>query len=294
MKLHLCEYNPREQSLRLFTESLFNELINANDKISRWEDYVDDYDSNRPRKSYSNDTTLLDVKNDLLDMIQSLDSDLQSIPKVRSVKFKSSSHVGLSNYIEIKFEKPRDDKYLKYYGSEYMLNIRLSDHIPQGGYASSVTNNLDIVGRTFNDVKEDILNIARTQSNKLSQFESNWKKKCKPSSTRKNQHKASAKNNKNRYKNESYTKALMKTYVEPYVEQYLESVDVAVEYIIPELNHRVDFEDLNYRQIVDIVVHCLNTNIIDYTFDDFMNWELLANDVQELVHSKHSEQLMTI
>lgn len=289
MKLHIREYTQHTRSLRRFVESLLSELIGANDKISSWEEYVSNYDPNKDYREYTNDPTLLDVKNDLITMVKSLDDELQSIPKVRVVKFKQSSKTGLSNYIEIKFDKPRDDKYTRYYGDEYMLNIRLSDHIPKSGLKDTVTNNLDITGRTFNNVAAEVINIVKNHSNKLQQFENNWKKKRKPSNTKKADYR-----NKHKQKREGFTRNIMSINLEPYVYDYLDAVNVCVDDIITELEYRTDFGDLTYREISDIVVNCLNANIIDYTFEDYMDWEMLANDVQDIICDQHSKQLVTV
>lgn len=289
LKLKENKINLQEKMLKSFTESLLLELLNKTDKIQHWEDYIDDYDTNKNRNFYKDDPRLKEVKKDLYEMLLTLEQELYDIPKVRSVKFKESDHTGLSNYIEIKFTKPLDSKYCSHYGNEYILNIRLSDHIPKQGYSPSVTNNIDIVGQTFNDLKRIVMGIVKTQSNKLSQFETRWKKSKKPSSNRKNFNKGKKKNKK-----ESFTRDILRAKLEPGVVQYLDSVDVDMDEIPTELGHMVDFGELTYRQIIDIITDCLNRNVIEYTFEDFMNWELLADDVQEVIQKRYHRQPLMI
>ena len=163
----------RMKSINRFVESLILELVGRNDKLKRWQDYVDNFDNSVDYSEYKTDPSLIEVKGDLADMFSTLQNKLKDVNKVQNVSYKPSPQTGLSNYIKVYFDKPKDANYLKQYRNFYYMEIKVSDHFQSG----KGTDNINLVGMTFNQIEKDILTIVKDRANWLNQKEKNWKNK---------------------------------------------------------------------------------------------------------------------
>lgn len=156
-----------------FVESL-TELISRTDKIKNVRDYIDDFDPNRRYSEYETDPNVVEVKQDLMQMFSDIKAKLQNIPNVSNVSYHASPKFGLSNYVKVHFRKNVHNKdYNANYGSKYDMDIKISDHFT----STKGTDNIDIVGKSYNEIEQEIIRLVKERSNWLSQMEGNWNKK---------------------------------------------------------------------------------------------------------------------
>ena len=165
MKLHIKESYLVEAQLNYLTENLLAEILNDSDVIDELSNYIPNFDPTVNYTSYINNQVVQDIKTDVYNAIKELYEEILNIPKVRSVKIKKSPDMGLSNYVEVKFDKPVNAPldWRRRYKNLYQINIKVSDHFTF--VSPSVTHRLSILHQTLTDTKQSIMNIINNQLN---------------------------------------------------------------------------------------------------------------------------------
>ena len=146
-------------SSRQFIESLLIELISKTDILKQASEYVDDFDNTKPLNYYQKDDNVMEVKEDLSQMFRELVSTIEEIPKVRRVKYHRSDYFGLSNYMDIFFDKPNNSKYLSKHKNLYNMEIKISDHF----HAGHGDEDIESTGKTFLEISDDIITIIKNR-----------------------------------------------------------------------------------------------------------------------------------
>lgn len=129
------------------------EIIGYNDKL----------------KVYSKYKNKLETKDSLLDRVNEIARDIEhenitlcnGDSLIKSIKTHSSTKKGLSTYINLEFNVPKDI----YSNKLALLDIRISDHNPK--QYMPYTETLYIDGRTLNKIKDKIFSILEDRKNKI-------------------------------------------------------------------------------------------------------------------------------
>ena len=133
--------------------------------------YIPNFDSSINYNTYKNNDIVQEIKNDVYEMIEEVEAEILLIPKVRTAKPKKSPDMGLSNYLEIKFNKPTNAPILwrQRYKDLYYMNIKISDHFTFR--QPSVTHRVDLINSTLNRAKETIISLVYDQIDLINQAE---------------------------------------------------------------------------------------------------------------------------
>lgn len=166
-----------KHKLKRFTENLLTELINKFDKLKPSAEYVKDFNSNTPYNQYNDDPDLLEVKSDLYDLFTSFIKTLKELPKVKEVSYHYSNKFGLSNYFVVYLDKPKDTKFLATDNirDRYRMEFKISDHWQSG----EVEFNIDLIGKNFFTISQEIERTVKDRISWLNQKEKNWNNKHK-------------------------------------------------------------------------------------------------------------------
>ena len=171
MKLHIEEKIVSKEEINLLVEGFLTELLSDFDIIDELSTYIPNFDPHRNYNSYIREPIVDEIKSDIFNMIKELCDEIYDMPKVRNVKPKKSPDMGLSNYIEIKFYKPVEApaEWRQRYKDLYYMNIKISDHFtfPQ----PSVTHRIDLLHKSFDDVRQSILEDVYNQLDLIEQAE---------------------------------------------------------------------------------------------------------------------------
>ena len=240
---------------------------------------------------------------------------------VESVKVESSGKLGMSTYITVKFKEPtntdsdvenrlqNDPQFLTHFlsgtgnnnglGGEYKLKFRISNH----QHHNDTDANIDInaVGKVYNDIKNSILNRVRERSNYI---KAAWET-YKESGTLPNEQRQRNINRKNALNSGTpqITELLkcMKSYIAKSLKEsfgsdrlqavleieaqnvldYLKFTATKIEDIISAVESEFRDYKVNYVQLIKATAECLVDNIIDYTFEDSFDYDMLFNDIRE-------------
>ena len=108
-------------------------------------------------------------------MIKKLETDLNNIDKIKKYSFKKSPHMGLSNYLQVKFKKPENPpvSWSQQYKDLYYMNIKVSDHIKKN--LPSVTHTIDLLHKTLTQTRQSIMQTINDQLNLIKQAEEHLK-----------------------------------------------------------------------------------------------------------------------
>ena len=160
---------------------------------------------------------------------------------------------------------------------------------------------MNILGHNFDWIKDTIVKVCTKRAKDLQNY---WKDYCKTGRISKNQIKRNQdRKNQNflvleylnkgyipdRYMNllkETFGKDRLQYMLDDNILDYLDTVNVDLEDIIYEVEVAKQFKNYDYIRLLQVVANCLNQYIIEYTFDDEFNYELLLNDVQDALSGK--------
>ena len=295
--------------------NLLIEILTKNEPIKPDADYIDSDDEINSSNiwKYQNDPVFVELKSDMKDFCEEIKREILKIEGINSVSIYSSKSVGFSTYITVKFTKPpRDsklnDEYLKGYGSEYELKFRLSNH--EVAKATDADVQIDLLGKKFNEFKDEVLNIVKQRVEQLSNYYRDFKKTKKISASQKQRNKErkarqqSYKTNvvakKNRYNDnkgynndslrkqkeslnmfESFGGERLLSMLDDNVIDYLKAVHTDIEDIASEIERHFKSDGYSYIEILRVASKCLNAYIIEYTFDDDFDFELLFDDMEK-------------
>ena len=171
MKLHIRENIHITEQYKSLIESIFTELLTDTDIVDELTSYIPDFDPNVEYEDYADNEIVQEIKQDIYNSIIRLESDILALPEVRRVEFTKSSHMGLSNYIHIRFNKPNNapDSWRHDYKHLYDMNLKVSDHFHFN--RPSVTHTLSLLHKDLAKINEDILDTVNNQIGLIKQAE---------------------------------------------------------------------------------------------------------------------------
>ena len=164
MKLRIREQLLTENQRNYIVESLLRELLSNSDIICDWDNYIPNFDETVDINTYIDLPIVQEIKQDVYDAIVSLEDAIAHTRKVSSVKITKSDHMGLSNYVIVKFTKPLNApvRWSQRYKDLYHIDIKISDHFT-GWIPPQVTHREPIIGKTLDEVKSEIMEIINNQ-----------------------------------------------------------------------------------------------------------------------------------
>lgn len=171
MKLFIREDIIIPKEYEPIVESIFAELLKSNDVVNELSTYIPNFDPEADYEDYKDEDIVKDIKVDIYNSIKSLASTIKALPKVRTVNFTMSNHMGLSNYVHIKFNKPVEapDSWRHDFKHLYNMNLKVSDHFNFN--RPSVTHTLEILNKTLSQINTDIIDIVKNQIDLINQAE---------------------------------------------------------------------------------------------------------------------------
>lgn len=291
------------------------ELLTKNEPIKLDSDYLGDDVTEDEIWNYKNDPIMVEIKADMGEFVKEIAKDIEKIEGVKDVNVVQSKSVGMSTYITVTFISPRDTQgntklvndYMKYYGAEYTLKLRLSNHEVSKATDADVLVNL--LNKKFDQFKKEVLDIVTKHSQQLTNYYRDYKNKKKVSSSQKQRNKErqarlqayrqmiidKKKKQQNSGKKESLDISdVSNTYVtDDYdipewaevldsmitkeTSDYLQAVNTTTSDILASVTAIIDLDD----EVIDVIVNCLNDNVIDYTCcNDFDHYQFLY-DVED-------------
>ena len=302
------------------TEMLI-ELLDKNTPIKKDSEYVNDYLGKDEAtedniKNYKKVPVFTDIENDMYDFCESICKEIEKIPGVESARAKKSQSLGMSTYITVNFTQPsktdkdvidaskKDPKFLGHYLSgfksgggyagEYRLKFRLSNHDVKRATDADVI--LDVTGQTYEDFKNEVLNLCKKRVQQLDNYFDNFKKtgKISPKQIKRNEERKTRRDAYNEILNviynnlsvtlkESFGGTRLKSMVELEAEnvlQYLDMSNIKLEDIVNAVEVEFSDEPIIYAKLLAICAECLVENVIEYTFDGGFDYELLFDDMR--------------
>lgn len=171
MKLFIREDIIIPKEYRPIVESVFVELLKSDDVVNELSTYIPNFDPEVNYEDYKDEPIVKDIKADIYNSIKSLKSDIEALPKVRIADFTISKHMGLSNYVHIRFHKPVEapDSWRHDFKHLYDMNLKVSDHFNFN--RPSVTHTLRILNKTLSQINSDIMDIVKNQIDLINQAE---------------------------------------------------------------------------------------------------------------------------
>lgn len=308
--------------------SLLIEILTKDEPIKSDEDYLDteeDVNSSNIWK-YKDDPVFIELKSDMEDFCNEIKKELLQIDGVEKVIIYTSKSVGLSTYITVKFKKPpRDSKlnsdYLNGYGGEYELKFRLSNHKVFKSTDADVL--IDILGKKFDQFKTEVVNIVTQRVQQLNNYYRDFKNTKKISASQKQRNKdrkarqssytSDVVSKKTKYGgnkgynndsmrkkeslriHESFGKDRVSSLLDTNTISYLDSANVNLEELISRVEQYFGFQEYDYVTLLTTLASCLNSFIIEYTFDETsFDYDLLFNDMQKQLNDIYSKHKLLI
>lgn len=268
-------------------------------------------------KNYKGHPVFNDLKDDMWNFATEICNEIKKIPGVENATVKRSKSVGLSTYISVSFTQPnkndpklapylKDDKklithYLGGYGDgegyqgEYFTKIRLSNHDVKK--ATNAEFILDIHNEKFDQFKNEVLSICKKRVRQLQSYFNDFLK------NRKITDKQKERNAKRRARLDAYNeiinviyRGLSKSLKESFggerlqatleikaqnVLDYLKYTNTKIEDIISAIESEFADVRIAYSRLIRVCAECLVENIIEYTFEDSFDYELLFDDMRQ-------------
>ena len=266
---------------------------------------------------YKDDKAIKELKADMYEWVEEIQKAVLNIPGVESAKISDSTQAGMSTYLNVSFEKPNendpiakeklkdDKKFITHYlsgfgnngggyGGEYRLKFRISNH--DAKHISNTNVFMNILGHNFNWIKDTIVDLCKKR---VLQLQSYWKDYCRTGEISPKQIKRNQKRKdgeflrleylKKGFINEKYTHLLKETFGGDRIKsmlnnitlKYLENVGVDIEDIVYNVESHFQKAKIDYIALLYILVNCLNQFIIEYTFDEGFDYDLLYSDMQQ-------------
>lgn len=303
---------------------LLIEILTKDEPIKVDEDYIEDeedVDKDNIWK-YQSNPVFVELKSDMTDFCEEIKNEILKIDGVESVVIKPSKSVGLSTYITVNFTKPpRDSKlnsdYLNGYAGEYKLKFRLSNHKVTKATDADVL--VDLLGKKFNEFKTEVVDVVKQRVQQLSNYYRDFKNTKKVSSSQKQRNKERKarkqtyntnvmgrkpsggnkgyNNNSWRQQQESFSmlesfgRDRLYSMLDDNVIDYLNAVHTDLEEVVSMVEKHFGLKEYGYVDLLRAAAECLNTFIIEYTFeDDNFDYDLLFNDMVECLNNKYSKQ----
>ena len=283
-------------------------------------------------KSYSDLEIFSELKSDMRSLCDSIASEVSKIPGVEGVKVKSSGSLGMSTYITVSFIKPsptdknlksyisKDLKFINHYLSgfgngggyegEYRLKFRLSNH--DVVKATDADVEVNVTNKIYNEFKDEVVNMCKKRIQELNSYLNDFKKTGKISNKQVERNKE-RKQHRDAYNriyheiintimnklpiSESFGGERLQAVIETEAENildYLNMCNIKLEDIVSAVETEFRDYKINYIQLIRATAECLVENIIDYTFDDSFDYDLLFEDIRkELNITDINENLVT-
>lgn len=297
------------------------EILNKNEPIKLDSDYLNDYFNRNDITEkdvwqYKNTDFMDDLKADMYDWVNVIKSKVEKIPGVDYVDIIGSNQAGLSTYLKVMFKRPdendpiakeklKDDpKFLTHYFSgfgqdggydgEYRLKFRISNHPEHRGADTNVFMN--ILGHDYNWIKQQIIGLCNKRADQLAHY---WQDYCRtgkisPKQIKRNNDRREGKDIrleylKNGYISDRHIKFLKETFggdrlytmLDTNVLNYLKDVNVDIEDIVADIEAYFQSVRIDYMALLYILTQCLNRYVIEYTFDDGFDYDLLHQDMKK-------------
>ena len=300
--------------------TVLKEIIDKHSKIKLDSEYVNDFLGKDEAtedniKSYSDLKVFDELKSDMRSLCDSIASEVSKIPGVEGVKVKSSGSLGMSTYITVTFEKPspndrslkpyinKDNKFINHYLSgfgngggyegEYRLKFRLSNH--DVVKATDADVEINVVNKVYNEFKDEVINICKKRVQQLDNYLNNFKKTGTISP------KQVARNKERKQRRDTYNNVYheIKTFNFGLDDNqmriafvafdrdntgeidYLNMCNVRLEDVVSAVEAEFRDYKVDYISLLKATAECIVENIIDYTFEDSFDYELLFDDMRK-------------
>ena len=270
-------------------------------------------------KNYKTVPVFTDLENDMYDFCTAICKEIEKIPGVEEARAKKSQSLGMSTYITVNFIQPKktdkdvieasknDHRFLGHYLSgfgkdggyngEYRLKFRLSNHDVKRATDADII--LDVTGKTYEKFKDEVINLCKKRVQQLSNYFNDFKKtgKISPKQIKRNEERKARRDVYNEILNVIY-RGLSKSLKESFggerlqsileveaqnVLEYLKFTNTKIEDIISAVESEFAQTKIAYSRLVRIVAECLVDNVIEYTFDDEFDYELLFDDIEQRI-----------
>ena len=306
------------------------EILNKNEPIKLDSEYLNNYYNRDDIKEedvwqYKDDKVFKELKDDMSNWANEIKTAVEAIPGVSKVSIVGSNQAGLSTYLNVNFKRPdekdpvakerlKDDaKFLNHYFSgfgqdggydgEYRLKFRISNHPEK--HISNTNVFMNAVGHNFDWIKNNIVSLCEKRAQQLQNY---WKDYCRtgiisPKQIRRNQERKNQLFLHLEYLNKGYIdnkyiSLLKETFgkdrlmymLDPNTIEYLDNADIDLEDIIYEVETEERFKRYDYIKLINAVAHCLNSYIIEYTFDNGFDYDLFVQDVQDTLTGKQTSK----
>lgn len=307
---------------------LLIEILTKDEPIKDDADYIDSDETINSSNiwKYQSDPVFVELKSDMSDFCDEIKREILKIDGVDSVTITPSKSVGFSTYITVNFTKPPKDSklnsdYINGYGGEYKLKFRLSNH--QVSKATDADVLIDLLGKKFDQFKTEVLNIVTQRVQQLSNYYRDFKNTKKVSASQKQRNKERkarqqsyntnvvAKKNKYNgnkgYNNyswrqkesfsvfESFGRDRLYSMLDTGTVEYLDTAHTNLEEIVSMIEEHFGFKDYDYVTLLRTTADCLNSYIIEYTFEEgIFNYDLLFADMQEQLDNSYSKNKLLV
>lgn len=304
------------------------ELLTTKSPIKLDSEYVNDkYGFDKATedniKQWANDPIFAELKDDMYDFATVIADEIEQIPEVESVAVKSSKSVGLSTYITVHFKKPtKNDSFIKQnikkdkaflghylsgfgddggYEGEYTLKFRLSNHPVK--YATDAGVEIDILGKVYNDFKNDVVNKCKKHAQSLNNYLKDFARtgKISPKQIKRNQerkerkdtyngkiHELLSKSNTFKYLKESYGTEVLDSRLDMDTQELINKYHINKEDIIDAIQVYFREVPMVFVDLIRIAAACINANIHSYILDDTdFDLQGFLNDMETIIINRY-------
>lgn len=282
-------------------------------------------------KNFKNVAVFKELEDDMESFCNDIAKEISKIPDVEDVKIKKSKSLGMSTYIIVTFEKPspndkslkpyinKDSKFINHYlsgfgnggyGGEYRLKFRLSNH--DVVKATDADVEINVTNKIYNEFKDEVVKMCKKRMQQLDNYFDDFKRtgKISPKQIARNKERNERRNAYNKIYHEiinvlinklplteSFGGERLQAVIETEAENildYLNICNVKLEDIVSAVESEFRDCKVSYVQLIRATAECLVENILDYTFEDSFDYNLLFDDIRkELNIADINENLVT-
>lgn len=282
-------------------------------------------------KNFKNVAVFKELEDDMESFCNDIAKEISKIPDVEDVKIKKSKSLGMSTYIIVTFEKPspndkslkpyidKDSKFINHYlsgfgnggyGGEYRLKFRLSNH--DVVKATDADVEINVTNKIYNEFKDEVVKMCKKRIQQLDNYFDDFKRtgKISPKQIARNKERNERRNAYNKIYHEiinvlinklplteSFGGERLQAVIETEAENildYLNICNVKLEDIVSAVESKFRDCKVSYVQLIRATAECLVENILDYTFEDSFDYNLLFDDIRkELNITDINENLVT-
>ncbi len=282
-------------------------------------------------KNFKNVAVFKELEDDMESFCNDIAKEISKIPDVEDIKIKKSKSLGMSTYIIVTFEKPspndkslkpfidKDSKFINHYlsgfgnggyGGEYRLKFRLSNH--DVVKATDADVEINVTNKIYNEFKDEVVKMCKKRIQQLDNYFDDFKRtgKISPKQIARNKERNERRNAYNKIYHEiinvlinklplteSFGGERLQAVIETEAENildYLNICNVKLEDIVSAVESEFRDCKVSYVQLIRATAECLVENILDYTFEDSFDYNLLFDDIRkELNIADINENLVT-